>query len=340
MKNELISIVIPIFNKKKFLKSCLNSVLKQTYENIEIILVNDGSNDGSDEICYDYASKDKRIIVINQQNNGVSSARNTGIEVSKGKYLLFIDADDQVFPEYVERLYFNLINSSSDIIFCSRKEALYKKDRINKKIDYILEYHKGNIWEDFERLYYSNGIPFGGVYLKIYNAELIKKKKIRFKEELISGEDYIFNLEYFESIKTYCSIPDILYIYNIYDRCLFAKNVINEKRIVNDKKILLFTKSYISNHMLPPRILVSVIIGVLKGVLQVVCKDKTLGIWGKYKFYSQICDKLGIREQLVGINKAINKKQFLVLISIKHKMSFFFFIYNYLIIKKYMIIDE
>lgn len=65
------------------MKSCLNSVLKQTYENIEIILVNDGSNDGSDKICYDYASKDKRIIVLNQQNNSVSSARNTGIEYQK-----------------------------------------------------------------------------------------------------------------------------------------------------------------------------------------------------------------------------------------------------------------
>ena len=103
--NDLISIIIPIYNVEKYMEKCLNSVVNQTYNNIEIILIDDGSKDKSREICDNYAKKDNRIKVVHKENNGVSSARNTGIDMSKGKYITFIDSDDYIDTDYIETLY-------------------------------------------------------------------------------------------------------------------------------------------------------------------------------------------------------------------------------------------
>ena len=108
MKNELISIVVPIYNVEKYLEKCVESILRQTYKNIEIILVDDGSPDLCGEICENYKKIDKRITVIHKKNGGLSDARNYGIKHSNGKYITFIDSDDYVERDYIEYLY-NLI---------------------------------------------------------------------------------------------------------------------------------------------------------------------------------------------------------------------------------------
>lgn len=105
MNNPLISIIIPIYNVEKFLPKCLDSVIKQTYQNIEILLVDDGSPDNCGAICDDYAEKDGRIVVIHKKNEGVNEARITGFNVSKGEYISFVDPDDYVSPKYIECLY-------------------------------------------------------------------------------------------------------------------------------------------------------------------------------------------------------------------------------------------
>jgi glycosyltransferase involved in cell wall biosynthesis len=115
MKNNLVSIIIPVYNIDKYLERCLKSVIDQTYSNLEIILVNDGSTDNSLDICHKYQKKDNRIIVIDKKNGGLSSARNIGLEVSKGKYVTFIDSDDWVSTKYIEILYGNIIKNDADI---------------------------------------------------------------------------------------------------------------------------------------------------------------------------------------------------------------------------------
>ena len=94
MEEELISVILPIYNVEKYLEKCLKSVINQTYKNLEIILVDDGSKDNSPQICDEYAVKDKRIVVIHKSNGGLSDARNAGIEIAKGKYITLIDSDD------------------------------------------------------------------------------------------------------------------------------------------------------------------------------------------------------------------------------------------------------
>ncbi len=116
--DELISIVIPIYNVEKYLKNCVDSVCNQTYRNLEIILVDDGSPDHCPEICEDYARNDSRVRVIHKQNGGLSDARNYGIEVAKGKYITCIDSDDYVSEDFIEYLYKLLKDANADISVC------------------------------------------------------------------------------------------------------------------------------------------------------------------------------------------------------------------------------
>lgn len=113
-----ISVIIPVYNVEKYLKRCLDSVINQTYKNLEIILIDDGSTDNSGKICDEYAQKDERIIVIHKENGGVSSARNKGLDICIGDYISFIDSDDWINLEYFRKLYNNLIENNSDISCC------------------------------------------------------------------------------------------------------------------------------------------------------------------------------------------------------------------------------
>ena len=104
MKNVEVSIIVPVYNVGKFLAKCLESLVGQTFKNIEIICINDGSTDNSLEILNSFAGKDERIILVNQPNQGVSKVRNCGLEMAKGKFLLFIDGDDYIASDFVEKL--------------------------------------------------------------------------------------------------------------------------------------------------------------------------------------------------------------------------------------------
>ena len=116
--DNLISIIIPVFNVEKHINRCLNSVVKQTYINLEIILIDDGSSDNSGTICDEYASKDNRIIVIHKENGGVAEARNCGIDKARGRYIAFIDSDDFVTYDYIETLYNMCIKYKCDLAIC------------------------------------------------------------------------------------------------------------------------------------------------------------------------------------------------------------------------------
>lgn len=115
MENHKISIIVPVYNTQKYLPKCLDSVIHQTYQNLEIIIVDDGSNDNSSQIIEEYAQKDNRIKAIHTEHQGVSNARNLGIHASTGEYIAFVDSDDWVVKEYCEILYTNLIQSSADV---------------------------------------------------------------------------------------------------------------------------------------------------------------------------------------------------------------------------------
>lgn len=119
MANELISVIVPIYNVEKYLQKCIDSILKQTYTNIEVILVDDGSPDNCGKICDDYKQLDHRISVIHKTNGGLSDARNVGIKESNGEFIVFVDSDDFINPNMIEILYNCHIKSEADIVICN-----------------------------------------------------------------------------------------------------------------------------------------------------------------------------------------------------------------------------
>ena len=122
--NELISIVVPVYNAENYLEKCINSIIGQTYRNLEIILIDDGSNDNSLSICEKFALQDNRIKVFHQNNGGVASARNKGLSEASGEFIAWVDSDDSIEPEYIEKLYDAVKEYNADISIALKQ---YKK---------------------------------------------------------------------------------------------------------------------------------------------------------------------------------------------------------------------
>ncbi|EFN97768.1 glycosyl transferase [Streptococcus mitis SK564] len=138
MTQELISIVVPIYNVEKYLRPCLNSILSQSYEQFECLLINDGSPDNSADICREYVDKDSRFKYFEKENGGVSSARNLGIERSGGAYITFIDPDDWVESDYLEVLYRALVDEKADLAV-----STYKQFNVADNCYYVHSYQRG-----------------------------------------------------------------------------------------------------------------------------------------------------------------------------------------------------
>ncbi len=170
MDTDLISIIVPVYNVEKYIRKCIDSILNQTYINLEIILIDDGSLDNSGKICDEYAKNDKRIIVIHKKNGGLSEARNTGLDIAKGKYVCFIDSDDYVEKDYVEFLYKILIDNRCRMSICSHT-VIYEN---GKKFD--LSTYKKEVLDTqtvLERMLYHNGIDLSA-WAKLYDIKLFE----------------------------------------------------------------------------------------------------------------------------------------------------------------------
>lgn len=207
MDENLVSIIIPIYNVQSFLNECINSLLKQTYSNIEVLLINDGSTDKSEEICREYCKKDSRLSYFYQSNSGVSSARNKGINYSKGNYILFVDADDYVEPSFVEEMLASLKINEVDCVQCGYKKKI--GDRVHIELrgqEYIIS---GN--EITEGLLQCKG--YGRTWCMLYKKNIIGN--YRFNESLSLGEDSEFNLRVLNNAQRLFYINKPLYTYRV-----------------------------------------------------------------------------------------------------------------------------
>ena len=170
--NGLISIIVPVYNVEKYLRKCIESIINQTYENLEIILIDDGSTDESGEICDEVKNKDKRIIVIHKKNGGLSDARNVGIDNANGKYITFIDSDDYVEKNYIELLYNTISQYDADMSIVSHR-VIYEKNNIDKSTGKVFCATKQEI---LKMLLYDNGIDTSA-WGKLYKETLFKDVK-------------------------------------------------------------------------------------------------------------------------------------------------------------------
>ena len=199
MKNNYepkISVIIPVYNAEKYVKTAIQSILKQNFFDFEIICIDDGSIDNSLNICKREASYDDRIIVLEQKNQGVSSARNKGIKIAKGKYIIFLDSDDYYAENSLNIIYKDIEEANVDAVIYNHfydydgkiitrtprlETGMYKFNDISK---FILD--DGSM----------TGILFGSACGVIYRAKTLKGNKIYFNEELSFNEDGIFNIEF------------------------------------------------------------------------------------------------------------------------------------------------
>lgn len=207
-----ISVVVPMYKVEKYVQACIASILNQSFQNFEILLVNDGSPDKCGEIADEYCNRDARIKVIHQRNKGTSSARNAGIDAATGEYIVFIDPDDQISSHYLQQLYNTAQNNNCDAVVCGYREILTNKQVVPGFILNEIRSGKDFVLSSTD-VHSKNDLCF--TWRILFRLDIIRKKQIRFNEKVIVGEDTIFNLEYFlESERMYC-IPDALYDYTV-----------------------------------------------------------------------------------------------------------------------------
>lgn len=212
--NQLISVIVPIYKVENYLKKCINSIVNQTYNNIEIILVDDGSPDNCGIICDEYAKKDKRVKVIHKKNGGLSDARNYGIEASTGDYIIFVDSDDYISKNMCEILIKNALKYDADIISCNYKEIYSdnNREKINKQsIKKELEIY--NNLEVIYKYFFDYTIDINVVWNKLYKRKIFFGNNcVRFPKGKLHEDDYTVCKLYYYANRIVI-INDALYYY-------------------------------------------------------------------------------------------------------------------------------
>ncbi len=187
----MISVIVPIYNSEKYLKKCIESIVNQTYKDLEIILVDDGSADNSGNICDEYANKDKRIKVVHQENKGQATARNEGLMIAEGEYIAFVDSDDYIAPDMYELLYRMIKDHDCDIAMCGHKEIYEDKESSSRQECDDIYLDKNAMWQEVF------GCLNNAVWNKLYRKSLMGD--VNFPTRMMHGEDLIFNLNYLKN---------------------------------------------------------------------------------------------------------------------------------------------
>ncbi len=221
-----VSIVIPVYNAEKYLNRCIESVINQTFSEIEVIALNNGSTDNSLNILKEYAKRDKRIRIIDNDNIGVSEARNIGVMESKGKYIVFVDSDDWIDSNMIEILYKNISINSCDLVMCTyvrefenhSKEKVFNLHEVNLYVDneineQLLRKLVGPVGKELSNPEYLDAL--GTVWAKMYKASILKEKYLRFIDlrEIGSGEDTLFNIYVFNEVNKVILLNKPMYHY-------------------------------------------------------------------------------------------------------------------------------
>ena len=330
MQDNLISVIVPVYNIEKYVKRCIDSILKQSYQNLEIIIVDDGSTDSSSDICDSYI--DQRVRVIHKTNGGLGFARNSGLDIATGKYVTFVDGDDEIRENHIENMINQLVKDEADTCICGFSKVNDKGEIAypNVLADEVFE------GEDvlkcvFPRMFGSypgkNDKIEMSVWAKLFSTEIIKKNNIRFpsEREYIS-EDIIFGLSYYKYCKKITVSKDVGYLYHDNPGSLTTKY--NPNRFILQKKL---TKEEITKvRQLGIEIeCIERIYNTFLGITRYSIKleEKFIQQNGFFKAYRNIrgiCRDEMAKEAISRIwNKPIPIKNRMVLILIKYKCVLF-----------------
>lgn len=326
MKCPLISIIVPVYNTEKYLPKCLDSILAQSYKNLEIILVNDGSKDGSGDICDKYAAMDSRIKVFHKENEGVSKARNVALEIATGEYIGFVDSDDTISHEMFEILYNNLVKNEVEISICDFKmvyndkeehlnpENLSMKLSSDKAIENILlgKYFQGHLCN------------------KLFKADVIKG--LRFDEDIYVYEDMLLVIKavlnsknvFFDSTPLYDyymregSALHTVFNYRRYSAhtaCIRMLDEINHSTVENKEQLskCVYTAILICNTVFLQKLYYD------KSSRKEYCKKIRQNIKHYFKF--KYIKGLGLAQRIGVILARISTRLFFLFVPIKNKIK-------------------
>lgn len=320
-KMAVISIVVPVYNAKKSLKRCLESLIHQTYKQLEIILIDDGSTDGSGEMCNEYASQDQRIIVIHKENEGVSAARNTGIERATGTYLQFVDSDDYLDLDACEILVKAIEENQSEMVICGCVEHREKEKKVIVPLNKPCQDLK-QMGEEFGKIYSSNllNIPWNKLFIK-------EKVRGKFEDEISLGEDLLFNIAYMDNINKITFLDAPLYHYMIEKTSLsrkFREDYV-ELNLILCNKVMEFASKNIDGENGEGEINRYFMISLLRGAGIMLCdsnrneKEKKV-LLKKWLLDKKICES---------VNKAVvygKKEKLCKSVILKHQFRTLYFI--------------
>lgn len=228
----IISIIVPVYNVEMYLEKCIESILGQTFENFELILVDDGSSDNSAIICDEYSKKDKRIKVIHKENGGLSSARNIGLDLAKGEYIGFVDSDDFISPNMFNELYNMIIKNNYDLAICNFLPVKQGELVFNTYIE-------SNSVEEFEgseilnQLYGPQNVQFVVAWNKLYKKELFNE--LRYEVGKLCEDEYIIHRILYKCKKVIYS-SEIMYYYTQRENSIMS--TVSAKRIIDVSEAL------------------------------------------------------------------------------------------------------
>lgn len=234
MSDPLISIIVPVYRVEPYLRRCLDSIVNQTYTNLEIILVDDGSPDNCPQICDEYALKDRRIVVVHKENGGLSDARNAGLDICKGEYISFVDSDDWVVNNYIEA-FVEIIRNEGEYDFIAANH--FKCNGNQNNLDYVSKdkiiLSKQNAISNYCEL---TIMPCA--WNKVYKAAFLKENKLSFKKGLLF-EDQLWGIQCASKAVKIRIIPQILYYYNVRQESIMNSSKISIENRVESWSIIL-----------------------------------------------------------------------------------------------------
>ena len=218
---DLVSVVVPIYNVEKYVESCVNSILRQTYKNIEVLLIDDGSRDLSGHIIDCISTIDNRIIVAHLPNGGVAQARNYGIRHARGKYLAFVDSDDQLAPDFIEKA----VSAIQNVEYVSSAFETVNEKNERRVVDYMSAYGTEVPCDIYlkKMIEYQAGAYWGANWGKLYVADIVRKNHIEFESNINFAEDFRFNIQYLMYVHRISLIHIPAYYYRVDTQASLSK---------------------------------------------------------------------------------------------------------------------
>lgn len=255
MEMPLVSVVVPVYNVEKYLDRCVSSIVNQTYENLEILLIDDGSPDSSGSMCDAWARRDSRIRVIHKQNAGLGMARNTGMDQATGKYIFFPDSDDYVDTLLVEKCVANALANDAEVV-CFGRSNVYEDGRIEPAAvsDAVTYYTGAAVQTELLPCMFTYELGFGvSAWGRMYDLNVLRAADLRFvSEREIISEDAYFSLGLFSRVKTVTVLPESLYYYCRRDTSLSRRY--QKGRQIRNNDFLLKSLSYVDQNGLPEKL--------------------------------------------------------------------------------------